>query len=165
MEKRLSDDWGTTTRPHHTPEQNTEQARVLSGSAAKTQQSGERSMKDANCLNTGMKAFTLAMALLGCATGTTAADATGPDAGTFATPSRVATTVVAKSSLSQIGVAGLIVVYPPAVVVPDQNGRAMANVEVHFVVTNGGGTAVPEVVKTDVDGFAVTSWSLGDTNG
>ena len=54
----------------------------------------------------------------------------------------------------------------PAVVVLDQQGQPVANVEVVFRVTSGGGQVTPPIVSTDVNGIAATSgWVLGPAPG
>ena len=54
----------------------------------------------------------------------------------------------------------------PSVLLTDQAGRPVYDVEVTFAVTLGGGNITGAVVKTGRDGIAtVGSWTLGDTAG
>ncbi|HEX6250342.1 MAG TPA: Ig-like domain-containing protein, partial [Gemmatimonadaceae bacterium] len=81
-------------------------------------------------------------------------------------PPPVATTVEAASALTQQAQVGAAVAEPPAVLVRDQNGQAMANVAVAFAVTAGSGVIEPTTVTTGSDGIArVTSWTLGPSAG
>ena len=118
-------------------------------------------MKHAKRLATGAAAVAVSFTLIGCAGNNEVA---APDGGTFVAPARAPTTVLAQSSLSQTAVAKSIVASPPAVMVLDQNGSRMPNVDVSFVVTNGGGSVVPDLVHTDKYGVATASWRLGDTS-
>jgi hypothetical protein len=54
----------------------------------------------------------------------------------------------------------------PAVIVRDASSNPVANVDVNFQVTGGGGTVSPGTVSTGSNGIAtVTSWTLGPTAG
>ncbi|MEJ2216357.1 MAG: hypothetical protein P8099_07055 [Gemmatimonadota bacterium] len=55
----------------------------------------------------------------------------------------------------------------PAVIVRDEHGDPVANARVHWDVTTGGGTVVPDTfVYSDASGIArVDSWTLGPTAG
>lgn len=119
-------------------------------------------MKHARHLTTRAAALALTITLAGCATQN---DVTAPNAGTFVSPSKVPTTVLARSPVSQIGVTSSVVPFSPAVVVLDQNGAPMKDVDVHFVVTDGGGSVAPSLVSSNANGLAVASWHLGDTSG
>lgn len=47
------------------------------------------------------------------------------------------------------------------VVVADQGGNPQGGIDVRFSVTRGGGTVDPELVTTNADGRAHTTWTLG----
>ncbi|MEP7324947.1 MAG: hypothetical protein ABI836_03275 [Gemmatimonadota bacterium] len=62
--------------------------------------------------------------------------------------------------------AGGNVVFPPAVIVRDQLGRAMSNVSVTFQVTGGGGAIQGSPSPTGANGVAqLTSWTFGTNPG
>jgi hypothetical protein len=55
--------------------------------------------------------------------------------------------------------------FPVSVRVLDAGGNPVANVEVRWAVTSGGGAVVPAVDSTDAGGVARTQWTLGPANG
>lgn len=70
------------------------------------------------------------------------------------------------TSTSQQAPAGTAVSSPPGVLVRDQNGNLMPDVNVTFSVTSGGGSVAPSVVQTGANGAAfATSWTLGSAGG
>jgi hypothetical protein len=113
-------------------------------------------MKRSRRLAAGVTTAAFSITLVGCAAKNEVA---APDGARLAP-----TTVLAHSLASQTGVANSIVASPPTVIVLDQNDAPMRNVEVSFAVTNGGGSVVPDLVRTDNNGFAAASWRLGDTS-
>ena len=63
----------------------------------------------------------------------------------------------------QTGSPGDSVPYPPGVVVTDLYGLPVAGATIHYEITQGEGTVVPESVVTDSSGTAmVTNWFLGN---
>jgi hypothetical protein len=78
----------------------------------------------------------------------------------------VATSIQAVTPTAQTSGAGMNIQPPPGVVVRDQNGGAMAGVNVSFTVTAGGGSVLPGIVTTGANGEAhVDQWTLGATPG
>ena len=74
--------------------------------------------------------------------------------------------LVAVSPTSQSGGAGALVASPPSVRVNDANGNPVANVQVTFAVTGGGGQLTGATPTTNAQGVAtVGSWRLGATTG
>jgi hypothetical protein len=65
----------------------------------------------------------------------------------------------------QVALVNTAVEIPPQVLVTDRDGTAVENARVRFQVTLGGGLVVPVSDLTDEDGFAFTSWTLGDQFG
>lgn len=66
----------------------------------------------------------------------------------------------------QVALVGTDVPVPPAVLIKDEGGQPVKDARVHWTVTTGGGTVVPVVVYSDVDGIArVDRWTLGPTYG
>ena len=61
----------------------------------------------------------------------------------------------------QSGVVGRSLANPLVVKAVDARGRPQKNVQVSFVITSGGGSATPSSAKTDQNGLAQTSWTLG----
>jgi hypothetical protein len=77
-----------------------------------------------------------------------------------------AATLEAFEGEDQRAAAGTPVAVPPAVRVTDDAGQPVAEVEVSFVVTGGGGSATGDTRFTDSDGIArVGDWTLGSTPG
>jgi hypothetical protein len=112
--------------------------------------------------NVTVGAAALAIALAGC---TAKNDVAAPDGSTSSSTSKRPTTVLAQSLVRQTGIANSLVSTPPGVIVLDQNGSAMPDVEISFVVTNGDGSVTPDRVRTSSRGVAFTSWRLGETGG
>ncbi|MGQ0639848.1 MAG: beta strand repeat-containing protein [Gemmatimonadaceae bacterium] len=74
--------------------------------------------------------------------------------------------IVAVSPTTQSAGAGSLVANPPSVRVNDANGNPVANVQVTFAVTGGGGQLTGATQTTNAQGIAtVTSWILGGTIG
>ncbi len=69
--------------------------------------------------------------------------------------------VVSVGAPVALGKAGEIVPDPPRVQVLDRHGSPVPDAGVRFAVTQGGGTVVQALVKTDRFGFAQTDWLLG----
>ena len=63
------------------------------------------------------------------------------------------------------GVAGAALSEPFVVEVRDQNGNPLAEAAVTFEVTSGGGTLSATTARTDADGLASTTLTLGRTPG
>ena len=67
---------------------------------------------------------------------------------------------------AQSAAAGAAVPTPPAVLVKDEDGDPLANVDVAFSVTSGGGSVTGANARTNGSGIArVASWTLGTTPG
>ena len=82
------------------------------------------------------------------------------------TPSRAAARIELVDGNDQSSTAGSLVPVRPAVKVTDAGGEPVADVEVTFAVTGGGGTVEGTSVRTDADGIArAESWRLGPTPG
>ena len=60
---------------------------------------------------------------------------------------------------------GTDVIPPPVVQVLDDSRRAVPGVPVTFTVVSGGGKVDPQFVRTDAQGIATTSWTLGTNPG
>jgi adhesin/invasin len=74
--------------------------------------------------------------------------------------------VVAVSPTTQSAGAGALVSSPPSVRVNDANGNGVANIQVTFSVTAGGGQLTGATPTTNAQGIAtVGSWQLGATTG
>ena len=84
-----------------------------------------------------------------------------------ATGTQVPISLTVNAGNNQTAVAGTAVATAPSVIVRDAGNNPMANVDVIFSVTSGGGVVVPTaVVKTNAQGIATaTSWTLGATVG
>jgi hypothetical protein len=81
-------------------------------------------------------------------------------------PSHAAARIESVEGEDQSATVGSLVPVRPAVKVTDAGGEPVANVEVTFVVTGGGGTVEGGSVRTDADGLArPDSWRLGSTPG
>jgi outer membrane protein assembly factor BamB len=65
----------------------------------------------------------------------------------------------------QTGVPGSALPQPIVVQALDENGLPLPNVEVTFLVTEGGGSVEPGTALTDASGLAQTSWTLGPAPG
>ncbi len=105
---------------------------------------------------------------LGRQPGTNAVQATvdGLEPVTFtATGLAVARTLDKPSGNQQEGAAGAALTEALVVEVRDQNGQPLAGVEVTFAVTAGGGTLSSTTAKTDADGRAATTLTLGPRPG
>jgi adhesin/invasin len=75
-------------------------------------------------------------------------------------------TVFAFSLVQQSASVGALVSSPPSVVVRDNSGNGVPNVNVTFTVTSGGGQVQGATQATNAQGVAtVTSWRLGNTTG
>ena len=66
---------------------------------------------------------------------------------------------------SQEGTAGILLAEPFVVLVSDEDGAAMAGVDVSFAVTAGGGTLSAATATTDATGRAATRLTLGSEPG
>jgi hypothetical protein len=74
--------------------------------------------------------------------------------------------IVAQAGNGQTANAGTIAPIAPTVVALDGDGQPLANVEIAFVVENGGGTVNGRTQRTDAQGIAkVGGWILGPTPG
>ena len=74
--------------------------------------------------------------------------------------------IVAQAGNGQTANAGTIAPIAPTVVALDGDGQPLANVEIAFVVENGGGTVNGPTQRTDAQGIAkVGGWILGPTPG
>lgn len=81
-------------------------------------------------------------------------------------PVSVAQSLQPLTAASLTGSAGGAVSQPPAVIVNDQNGKALAGVTVTFIVTAGNGAVSPQIQTTGADGIArATTWTLGPNVG
>ena len=79
-----------------------------------------------------------------------------------ATSSTAPATQIASYSGSVTGTVGAVVATNPAVIVRDAAGNPVANVDVTFAVTGGGGTMTGTTQKTNAQGIAtVGGWTLG----
>jgi len=77
-----------------------------------------------------------------------------------------ANTMVLKEGNSQSAVVDTAVTTPPSVIVKDGAGVPIADVDVTFTVTTGGGSVTGATAVTDEDGIAtVGSWKLGTAAG
>ncbi len=88
----------------------------------------------------------------------------GGDSGTPPPPALVPTGASASGD-TQTAVAGTALPLSIAVIVTDQNGSLLANVQITWAVTTGGGTVNPPSSTTGADGTASTAWTLGPTAG
>jgi len=61
----------------------------------------------------------------------------------------------------QSGIVGQPLANPLVIKATDSRGRPQKNLQVSFTVTSGGGSANPASARTDQNGFAQTSWTLG----
>ena len=107
-------------------------------------------------------AICLTLALMGCGSDSTSPDSVTPNSNTTLTTGP--SSIVALSAVSQVGWAGLNAI-APIVQVLDHNGHPMANVNVSFAVTRGGGSVLTTSMKTNQDGAAATTWILGTHGG
>src|SRR6266852_7548282 len=80
-------------------------------------------------------------------------DATGPSA--------LGLSFSVVSGDGQSGVAGQPLQNPVVIQATDSRGRPQKNLQVSFVITSGGGSANPASARTDQNGLAQTSWTLG----
>ena len=120
-------------------------------------------MRHSRTVTAGAAALALSFTLAGCSAKN---DVAAPDGQPiFSPPAKTATTIFARSLLSQTGIASFLVPSPPAVIVLDQNGLPMSDVDVLFVVMKGEGSVAPDRVRTDRYGIARTSWRLGSAAG
>lgn len=77
----------------------------------------------------------------------------------------VTVTMEPLTSVFQYAQVGRTVSVAPAVILKDRNGAPMANKQVVFAVTAGGGQVTPATVTTGADGVAAaTGWTLGSAN-
>jgi len=86
-----------------------------------------------------------------------------------ASATQTPTSLSVNAGQGQTAIAGATVTTAPSVVVRDGSNNPVANVNVRFTVTGGGGSlnpASPAVVATNASGIAtVVSWTLGTTAG
>ncbi len=61
----------------------------------------------------------------------------------------------------QSGIVGQALASPVVIRATDAKGHPQKNLQVSFVVTSGGGSASPASARTDQNGLAKTSWTLG----
>jgi hypothetical protein len=85
--------------------------------------------------------------------------------GTITPPEPAPTTLTALEGTGIQVPSGTVVPEGPTVQVLDQDGRAMAGIDVTFSVTSGGGTVVYPRVATNGQGRAWTTWILGQASG
>jgi len=83
----------------------------------------------------------------------------------YGIPSPVPTTIEKLSGDNRSGRAGFKLVYPLIVLVKDQDDTPMPNIQVEFIVTEGGGIVEPALALTNSDGIASTELTLGPTPG
>ena len=108
----------------------------------------------------------VALTILGCGGGdltipTTGGDGSGGSGGND-NPAGSAANVEPVEGEAQMAAAGTEVGVPPGVRVTGALGQPVADYEVTFVVTGGGGTLLNPTRTTDSDGIAqVGSWTLG----
>jgi len=76
-------------------------------------------------------------------------------------PTTLAVSFSVVSGDGQSGVAGQPLPNPIVIKATDSKGRPQKNLQVNFVITSGGGTANPASARTDQNGLAQTSWTLG----
>ncbi len=100
----------------------------------------------------GLGATAAAAVVVGCSS----------DGGSTA-PTPVPTTVVLSGNM-QSGMIGTVLANPIGLTVRDQSGDPFPGLEVSFVVNAGGGL-VTALDTTNAQGFASTSWTLGNTVG
>jgi hypothetical protein len=74
-------------------------------------------------------------------------------------------TIRAVSPLVQPGQRNQPVVNPPVVLVVDRFGNPVANAEVEWQVSAGGGVLSDSSTATEADGTASATWTLGDQSG
>ena len=108
------------------------------------------------------------IAVIACGSGVTApgldgaGDETLDDVDDLTPTALSAATLTATSPTTQSALAGTPVADPPSVVLRDRDGQPIANQEVRFSVSSGGGALGPEVVTTDAQGRATLDvWELG----
>ena len=80
-------------------------------------------------------------------------DATGPSA--------LGLSFSVMSGDGQSGVVGQPLQNPVVIKATDSRGRPQKNLQVSFVITSGGGSANPASARTDQNGLAQASWTLG----
>ena len=61
----------------------------------------------------------------------------------------------------QSGIVGRALASPLVIRATDSKGHPQRNLPVSFGVTSGGGSVSPASIRTDQNGFAQTSWTLG----
>ena len=93
--------------------------------------------------------------------GGVALTACGGGGGTGPTPN----TIVVNAGNNQVGSAGAALPESLAVVVSDQNGDPLADIDVGFAVTAGGGSVSPTSRRTNASGIAKTRYTLGPNAG
>jgi alpha-tubulin suppressor-like RCC1 family protein len=132
-------------------------------------QSGGGSLSPATVTTNASGIATLDHWTLGTATGTnslTATAAGGQSVTMTAVGTPDAPTQITKLNDNQTAPAGSALPNPPGVALKDQYDNPVANLQVTFQVTAGGGTVVGSPVTTSAAGEAsVTSWTLGTTAG
>lgn len=85
----------------------------------------------------------------------------GGDDGVGPTPN----TIVVNAGNNQVGPAGAPLPESLAVLVTDQNGSPLAEIDVGFAVTAGGGSVSPTSRRTNASGIAKTRYTLGANAG
>jgi len=120
-------------------------------------------MKRARNLVILTTASCVTLALLGCGSDSTAPISTPSHPSPL--PAAVPTSIVAISTVSQVGWAGFNAMSAPTIQVLDQNGYPMSNISVSFAVTQGGGSVRTTSTTTGQAGFAATTWILGNQGG
>ncbi|HEX4599854.1 MAG TPA: hypothetical protein VH116_00570 [Gemmatimonadales bacterium] len=90
----------------------------------------------------------------------------GGDAGSYSTFGWALPGLLGVVGDNPLGVVGTAVATPPAVLVTDSLGNAIAGATVRFAVAGGGGAITGPVALTGSDGVArVGSWTLGSQSG
>jgi adhesin/invasin len=76
-------------------------------------------------------------------------------------PATLALSFSVASGDGQSGVVGQPLPNPLVIKATDSRGRPQKNLQVSFIIASGGGSANPASVRTDQNGLAQTSWTLG----
>src|SRR5688500_9161589 len=87
----------------------------------------------------------------------------GPFCGTPGPPE--ATTLAVDSGAGQTGAPGRQLPQPLVVLVTDDDDRPIADVQVSFSVSQGGGSVSEATIQSDIEGRARVSWTLGPDAG
>jgi hypothetical protein len=77
----------------------------------------------------------------------------------------VTTIITVRSGDGQFGLTGQPLADPIVVHVSDQNGTSIANELVTWTIVSGGGSVSPTSNRTDVNGDASVTWTMGPTAG